>query len=194
MRSHTLRRQVSAQARGAAASIDACATLAVVVDDRLTDPDLGPSLPSVAGRLVAELADELDTSSAPVIGAWATRGIAAGSPWWTLLGRPDRGVLTDPALSSIALERLVEGQPVYRSRQELLDALAPDPILAAQVEPLPPAARSRAQHQRHHAGLHGRSDRLPPAWPGVGAVAHRRHRGRGHSHTRAVGSARRADG
>lgn len=124
MRSHTLRGQVSAQARGAAASIDACATLAVVVDDRLTDPDLSPSLPSVAGRLVAELADELDTSSAPVIGAWATRGIAAGSPWWTLLGRPDRGVLTDPALSSIALERLVEGQPVYRSRQELLDTLA----------------------------------------------------------------------
>jgi DNA-binding Xre family transcriptional regulator len=145
---------VSALVRGAAVSIDACATLAVVVDDRLTDPDLGPAAPSAGARLVAELGNELETSQAPVIGAWATREIAAGSPWWTLNGRPYRGVLTDPALSAVALERLAEGQSLYRSRQALRDTLAPDPALTKLVDPLLPAAVSRAHQQRHRAVLH----------------------------------------
>ncbi|MGQ4619848.1 DUF4192 family protein [Nocardia sp. R7R-8] len=147
-------KEVSAQVRGAAASIDASATLAVVVDDRLTDPDLGPTPPPAGARLLTELGNELATSPAPVIGAWATREIAAGSPWWTLNGRPERGVLTDPALSAVALERVVEGQSVHQSRQALRDTLAPDPTLTKLVEPLLPAAVSRAHHQRHRAVLH----------------------------------------
>ncbi|WP_280477126.1 DUF4192 domain-containing protein [Nocardia asiatica] len=145
---------VAARARSTAASIDASATLAVIVDDRLNDPDFGPALPAAGRRLVDELAHRLADSSAPLIGGWATREIAAGSPWWALIGSTDRGVLTDPARSPIALDRLVAGQPVYPSRQALRDTLTPDLALSAQIQMILPAASARARQQRRRAVLH----------------------------------------
>ncbi|WP_051047109.1 DUF4192 domain-containing protein [Nocardia asiatica] len=146
--------EVAARARSTAASIDASATLAVIVDDRLSDPDFGPTLPAAGRRLVDGLAHRLADSSAPLIGGWVSREITAGSPWWTLIGSTDRGVLTDPARSPIALDRLITGQPVHPSRQALRDTLAPDPTLTEQIEMLLPAASARARQQRRLAVLH----------------------------------------
>ncbi|MGY1898329.1 DUF4192 domain-containing protein [Nocardia gipuzkoensis] len=145
---------VLTRARSTAAGIDASATLAVIIVDRLTEPDVGPTVFPSQRRLVDRLAHGLADSSAPLIGAWATREIAAGSAWWTLFGPADRGVLTDPALSPIALDRLSAGQPMYPSRQALRDTLTRDPTLSAHIETLLPAARARTHQHRRRAVLH----------------------------------------
>ncbi|WP_433574838.1 DUF4192 domain-containing protein [Nocardia brasiliensis] len=135
----------------AARHVGATCTLAIVVDDRLSDSLSCTTLDYELTVLLATLADGLDHACAPLTHLWMTTAITAGSPWWSLTDTADRGVLPDPQRTAAACDRSAESYTTYPSRQALLKAVSPDPRLAAEVEHWMPAARERAQHARERA-------------------------------------------
>lgn len=107
----------------------AVAALALVIDDRATEPtgrDAGVRA-RTHGDLVAALEHRLDADAVPLAGAWAVQAIGPELPWWTLSGPWSRGLQHDPATSMVTLRHVLDGRPVRRSRRELTDLLAVDP-------------------------------------------------------------------
>lgn len=135
----------------AARQVGATCTLAIVVDDRLSDLISCTTLDSGLTTLIATLAAGLDHACAPLTHLWMTTAITAGASWWSLTDTADRGVLPDPERTAAARDRDAEGYTTYPSRQTLLDAVSPDPRLADQVKRWMPAARERAQRARERA-------------------------------------------
>ncbi|MFE3023519.1 DUF4192 domain-containing protein [Nocardia tengchongensis] len=108
----------------------AVAALALVVDDRATEPH-GRHAGVRArkhGDLVAALEHRLDADAVPLAGAWAVQAIGARLPWWTLSGPWSRGLQHDPATSLVTVRHVLDGRPLRGSRRELTDVLAVDPV------------------------------------------------------------------
>ncbi len=134
----------------------AVAALALVVDDRATEPH-GRHAGVRArkhGDLVAALEHRLDADAVPLAGAWAVQAIGARLPWWTLSGPWSRGLQHDPATSLVTVRHVLDGRPLRGSRRELTDVLAVDPVArdatAAALElAATAAARRPARLVRH---------------------------------------------
>ncbi|MFD6354040.1 DUF4192 domain-containing protein [Nocardia tengchongensis] len=108
----------------------AVAALALVVDDRATEPH-GRHAGVRArkhGDLVAALEHRLEADAVPLAGAWAVQAIGARLPWWTLSGPWSRGLQHDPATSLVTVRHVLDGRPLRGSRRELTDVLAVDPV------------------------------------------------------------------
>ncbi|WP_433672416.1 DUF4192 domain-containing protein [Nocardia sp. CA-136227] len=108
----------------------AVAALALVIDDRATEPT-GRHAGVRArkhGDLVAALEHRLDADAVPLAGAWAVQAIGPELPWWTLSGPWSRGLQHDPATSMVTLRHVLDGRPLRGSRRELTDLLAVDPV------------------------------------------------------------------
>ncbi|GAB2449736.1 DUF4192 domain-containing protein [Nocardia tengchongensis] len=108
----------------------AVAALALVVDDRATEPH-GRHAGVRArkhGDLIAALEHRLDADAVPLAGAWAVQAIGARLPWWTLSGPWSRGLQHDPATSLVTVRHVLDGRPLRGSRRELTDVLAVDPV------------------------------------------------------------------
>lgn len=142
----------------AAAAARVCArpgvvgVLAILVDDALTDGEpAGPQRIPVFGELERQLA----SCAVPVRGAWAARSIAAGQPWWSVTGPPRRGRIADPVASTVTLDRVLDGRPIRRSRDELTALVTPDDVLRAQVSSELQEARNRAKDRYVAAAQHG---------------------------------------
>ncbi|WP_324198734.1 DUF4192 domain-containing protein [Nocardia amamiensis] len=116
---------------------EAAEVLAVLVDDRATEPESHADRNRcAAGRfdvLVGALGRRLAFADIALGGVWATREIAAGQRWWTLTGPDRRGVLRDPAASMVALTHVLDGRPIRGSRSELTDLVAVDPLSCTEV-------------------------------------------------------------
>ncbi|AYF76864.1 DUF4192 domain-containing protein [Nocardia yunnanensis] len=126
----------------------AVAALALVVDDRATEP--GHRHRGVRARkhrdLVAALEHRLEADAVPLTGAWAVPAIGPGLPWWSLPDSCAHGLQSDPATSLVTVRQVVDGRPLRGSRQELLDVLAVDPVLReATAAALPIAVAAAAQ-------------------------------------------------
>ncbi|AFU02787.1 hypothetical protein AW168_35285 [Nocardia brasiliensis] len=131
---------------------DRVTVLAVVVDDRVTEPrmpagDIGESCR--AGRferLVADLAERLTTADIELAAAWAVQAIEPEQPWSTLVGPARAGVLPDPADSAIA-----DGAKVVGSRAELEAAVRADVELQQEVSVLLDAALAAGRDRQARA-------------------------------------------
>lgn len=134
----------------------AVAALALVVDDRATEP--GGRHAGVRARkhgdLVAALEHRLDADSVPLAGAWAVQAIGPELPWWTLSGPWSRGLQHDPATSMVTLRHVLDGRPLRGSRRELTDLLEVDPVArdatAAALEIAAAAAAQRLARLVRH--------------------------------------------
>ncbi|WP_067853711.1 DUF4192 domain-containing protein [Nocardia shimofusensis] len=133
-------RVAEAAARYAACTVNIATTsqsrdvLAVMVDDRLVTPAVSEATAGFSGtRLMSRVVRCFEREGLRVGGAWATRGIAAGMPWWNLSGSPRVGKLPDPAASAVALANVLEGRAILPSRDELVALLEPDEELRANV-------------------------------------------------------------
>ncbi|MFI9510310.1 DUF4192 domain-containing protein [Nocardia sp. NPDC052566] len=121
------------------AGLAAGKVLAVIVDDRLSEP------PPRRGRarmrsatkpftgLITTLALQLSDRGLVFGGVWAVPGFGAGLPWWSVSGLDRHGRVPDPATSMVAMAHLLDGRPIHASRGELAALVAPDPVLAAEV-------------------------------------------------------------
>ncbi|MGW0252384.1 DUF4192 domain-containing protein [Nocardia goodfellowii] len=139
------------------------AVLAVIVDDRMSEPGPPPNhhntLATGHTELITELDKHLATHELLLAGAWAVSAIEAGVPWWPLLGRPGGGVLPEPSESMVAFARVLDGRPIHRSRAELSAVLLPDRALAAQVAACLAEAAERSRQRYVRAVRHGELDR-----------------------------------
>ncbi|MFX0573760.1 DUF4192 domain-containing protein [Nocardia nepalensis] len=119
------------------ATEDATMVLAVIVDDRITEPhDTQPQTDLSIGpwaRLVAEFTSCLAEEDIVVAGAWAVRAIQPQQRWWDLLGPNSHGTLPDPATSMVTLAHVLHGRPIRSTRSELTELLTPDTELTTQV-------------------------------------------------------------
>ncbi|WP_327097381.1 DUF4192 domain-containing protein [Nocardia vinacea] len=119
------------------ATEDATVVLAVIVDDRMSEPrDTQPPAGSDLGpwaRLIAAFSSRLAGESIVVAGAWAVRAIEPWQGWWGLLGPNSHGTLPDPATSMVTLAHVLRGRPIRGTRSELTELLTPDTELATQV-------------------------------------------------------------
>ncbi|WP_433194409.1 DUF4192 domain-containing protein [Nocardia sp. CA-107356] len=119
------------------ATENATMVLAVIVDDRMSEPhdtqpptgsDIGPW-----GRLIAAFTSCLAEEDIVVAGAWAVRALEPGQRWWDLLGPNSRGTLPDPATSMVTLAHVLHGRPIRSTRSELIELLTPNTELTTQV-------------------------------------------------------------
>lgn len=92
------------------------AAVAVVVDDRAGI--LGDASVEVLDGCLAEIGVDL-------LGAHAIEEIAAGRPWWGMLGDSVCGVLPDPDASAVAAEQVLRGRQIRGSRADLESVLTP---------------------------------------------------------------------
>ncbi|WP_327116653.1 DUF4192 domain-containing protein [Nocardia sp. NBC_01730] len=140
--------------RRAAQGAAAFATFAIVVDDRFADSPPGSPHRTTIRRLIDELTDEFTRGPAPLVGAWATREIAAGAPWFALVGEPEHGVIADPTLTDNSQERIIAGQILHGSKQDMADSLVPDLAAATELARFLPSANSDAKRRRDCAERH----------------------------------------
>ncbi|WP_157171927.1 DUF4192 domain-containing protein [Nocardia higoensis] len=120
--------------------------LVVMVDDRLITPGgQGATVGFSAERLMSRVVRRFEREGLRIDGAWATPGIAAGMPWWTLLGSPRLDRMPDPSASAVAVANVLEGRPILPSRGELVALLAPDETLREQVAERIGAVAGRAR-------------------------------------------------
>lgn len=147
------------------AGYDAAGVVCVIVDDRFAGADLSGA--DIAAELLRYRAsfravERSFTAAGGLSAGFVLPEIAAGAPWftgWEPRTRPgrtrppapfggavaDRGLLTDPRLSPVALERAVyNGRPLLGRRSDLRAALEPrahcDSDVCAPVEPVVPPA------------------------------------------------------
>ncbi|MEV6276696.1 DUF4192 domain-containing protein [Nocardia sp. NPDC051832] len=129
--------------------------LAVVIDDRLGVPDPAEP-PHHWTAQYSILASALDSSLAVhevlLAGAWAVPATDGDQLWWSLLTRPDGGVVPDPGVSSIAMARALDGRPIYRSRADLESLLYPN-LVQAEVVSVELAAAERRRQARYLRAL-----------------------------------------
>ncbi len=131
---------------------DAVAALAVVVDDR------ADALTSA--RLVVE---SLRRSTVGLACAWLVPAITAGARYRGLLEADGSGVVPDTSASPVAFAQGLDGVAIRGLRDELVDLLAPDPVIVADVEPhLGPAItrhreQSAAAVTDEHCNTHQRA-------------------------------------
>lgn len=116
--------------------------LAVLVDDGLAERE-----PAVRQRVpvLEELERQLAGRAVPVRGAWGARSIAAGQRWWSLSGPARHGRISDPAASTVTLDRVLDGRPIRHDRAELTSLIASDTALQEQVSSELAGARGRAK-------------------------------------------------
>lgn len=98
--------------------------IALLVDDRLTDPH-GPDAER-AHTIVEEFAASLATADITLGGALAVPAIDAGAIWF-VPGRGECGTVPDPDTSVVAAARVFDGNPIRRARSELVALLEPYP-------------------------------------------------------------------
>ncbi|WP_331758244.1 DUF4192 domain-containing protein (plasmid) [Nocardia sp. NBC_01377] len=135
--------------RTAAQQIGANVSFAVVVDNRHRATTDSPD--DVDLRLLTEWGQRLTDIGVPLIRGWAVSEFIDGARWWSVIGPEDHGVLTDCALTPVALERAVTGQPLHRTAEAVTDHFAPDPQLTPLVDGLLPDAHACAEHRRRRA-------------------------------------------
>ncbi|WP_147403902.1 DUF4192 domain-containing protein [Nocardia panacis] len=119
----------------------------VVVDDRLAIGD-GPRFTDrhkQFRRTAAAVEAQFAVHRITVRAAFDCQAITVGAPWWSLLGPQRHGTMPDPTDSAIAMERVLYGQPLHRSRDELVALVAPDPEIHDQMAQLLPSARRAYQ-------------------------------------------------
>ncbi|WP_280420429.1 DUF4192 domain-containing protein [Nocardia carnea] len=116
--------------------------LVVLVDEGLPDP-AGPSLQPIP--VLAALEHRLAAAAVPVRAVWAAHSICEGHPWWSVTDPGRRGLIADPVASRVTLNRVLDGRPIRRCRDELTALIAPDPALCAQVSAELGAAQARAK-------------------------------------------------
>ncbi|WP_280399250.1 DUF4192 domain-containing protein [Nocardia carnea] len=142
----------------AAAAARVCArpgvvgVLAVLVDDDLVEPENALAEPV---PVLAELERRLAAAAVPVRAAWAAPVIRAGHPWWSLTDPRERGLIADPAASRVTLNRVLDGRPVRRSRDELTALVAADTASHARVSAELTAAKARAKDRYAAAARRG---------------------------------------
>ncbi|WP_428846853.1 DUF4192 family protein [Nocardia terpenica] len=69
-------------------------------------------------QLITHLRRALAAEGLPLLGGWATPSIGSGSPWWSLFGTAEAGVIPDPEASPATFVAVLRGQadpPVERS-------------------------------------------------------------------------------
>lgn len=108
--------------------------LAVIVDDRLTVPGVrGATVGYCGSALIGRVTRHFTREGLRLGGAWATRQIGTGMPWWSLRGPRRHGRLPDPAASVVAVANVLEGRAILPSRAELVALLEPDAQLCGEV-------------------------------------------------------------
>lgn len=130
------------------------AVLAVIVDDRVTDPPTGDLRDHAQAALIDAIAQRLDAFGNWLGQSWATPAIEPGRLWWSLLGQPREGMIPDPGTSVVTAALSARGESVYASRSELVALVEPDQPVVDQVRVLLPDAKS-AVLQRALAGEEG---------------------------------------
>ncbi|MGI5217375.1 DUF4192 family protein [Nocardia sp. CA-290969] len=143
---------VAAAAARVCARPDVVGVLAVLVDDELVEPENAVAEPV---PVLAELERRLASAAVPVRAAWAASVIRAGHRWWSLTDPGERGLIADPAASRVTLNRVLDGRPVRRSRDELTALIAADTALRAGVSAELTAAKSRAKDRYAAAARRG---------------------------------------
>ncbi|MFI1459680.1 DUF4192 domain-containing protein [Nocardia carnea] len=124
--------------------------LVVLVDEELPYPE--GSLPQPIPVLTA-LQRRMAAAAVPVRAVWAAHSIGGGRPWWSLTDPGRRGLIADPVASRVTLNRVLDGRPIRRCRDELTALVAPDPAARAQVSAELGAAQARAK-DRYAAAAH----------------------------------------
>lgn len=114
---------------------DAVAVLAVVIDDRVLGSDTDSDDLSVVEhrRMLDVLRDGLAGYGVAVAGAWGVSAIRAGAHWWNIDSPWCRGLLPDPLVSQVAVQRVVEGHVFRGTRTELAEMVAIDDSVRDQV-------------------------------------------------------------
>ncbi|OLT32865.1 hypothetical protein BJF84_00385 [Rhodococcus sp. CUA-806] len=102
----------------------ASAAVAVIVDDRAVTA-MGSNVDRRLRAVAARLGETLRLRGTTLTAAYLTRELVCGARWMTVTGPVDGGVLTDPALSPVALAYLLEGRRTHDSRETLKHALMP---------------------------------------------------------------------
>jgi hypothetical protein len=97
----------------------------IAVDDRAT-----------AATTAVDLVFALAEAGLEPRQAWWVDRIATDAEYHDLLRLGRVGRVTDPRASTVALAHVLNGRQIHGSRTELVDFLAPNPALAAQVRPL----------------------------------------------------------
>ncbi|MFD4401836.1 DUF4192 domain-containing protein [Nocardia sp. NPDC058499] len=125
--------------------------LVILVDEGLPDPER--SLPQPIPVLTA-LERRMAAAAVPVRAVWAAHSIGGGRAWWSLTDPGRRGLIADPVASWVTLNRVLDGRPIRRCRDELTALVAPDPALRAEVSAELGAARARAKDRYATAARH----------------------------------------
>ncbi|MBF6062056.1 DUF4192 domain-containing protein [Nocardia terpenica] len=92
-----------------------------------------------------------------LLGGWATPSIGSGSPWWSLVGTAETGVIPDPEASPAALAAVLRGKQIHRSKVALEDLVRPDTTLADKVRKI---LSGRAMHDSDSMSSKGSIDDL----------------------------------
>lgn len=120
--------------------------LAVIVDDRLAVPGVrGATVGCPGTALMDRVTRHFAREGLRLGGAWATREIATGMPWWSLRGPRRHGRLPDPSASVVAAANVLEGRAILPSRAELVALLEPDEALRDEVAERVVSIASRAR-------------------------------------------------
>lgn len=98
--------------------------LAVIVDER---PD---ALATATAALKL-----LQRSMIEVTGAWLVPEITAHARYRGLLDSDGTGTVKDPSASPFTAARVFSGATIRASREDVVELLAPDPVMIARVEP-----------------------------------------------------------
>ncbi|MFI6396836.1 DUF4192 domain-containing protein [Rhodococcus coprophilus] len=134
--------------------------IAILVDDRLSDPH-GPDAER-AHTIVEEFAASLAGADITLGGALAVPAIDAGATWF-VPGRGECGTVPDPDASVVAAARVFDGNPIRRARSELTALLEPYPTGFREevADSLDEAARTRdlTYERAERAGGAGYADR-----------------------------------
>ncbi|WP_067523175.1 DUF4192 domain-containing protein [Nocardia uniformis] len=114
---------------------EAVAVLAVIVDDRVSRPNADSDDLSYVDhrRMLGVLRDGLAGYGVAVAGAWGVAGIHVGAHWWNIDSPRCCGLLPDPSVSQVAVQRVVEGHVFRGTRTELAETVAVDDSLRDQV-------------------------------------------------------------
>ena len=126
---------------------NAVAIMAVVIDDR-------PGSLDQADRVL----QPLRALSARLSNAWFVKTITTYALYRDLLGRGSHGVVEDPAAAAVAFSGAPYGDQIRCSRRELVDMLAPDSGLAADVAGVIGVAFDRYRDESAAAIRDGRLD------------------------------------
>ncbi|MBF6137251.1 DUF4192 domain-containing protein [Nocardia puris] len=122
--------------------------LAVIIDDRASRPDDACGANDVEHqRLVDRLRQDLAACDVVLAGAWAMPRISEAARWWNIESPEFHGLLPDPSASQVAAQHVFAGRVLRSSREELVDFIAIDKVMRAQVLAHLPDAAADAQRR-----------------------------------------------